>query len=129
MYLGGILILIVGFLASIVFACSPKKRKVGVCFLVAVVGFVTARLVVESQWRKKFASLPDGISERALKDSLWWSTFEFEGGKSPWGYSLGQSEPSVRKEIWCVAFFLPEQYAFGLDSTGKLVARFHFVSP
>lgn len=129
MNLLGVAILLVSVIAGLASLCWKKSRAIGVCLIACAVGFSAVRLYAEGAWKRKFEALPDGIAEREVQDSLWWKTLEFEDGKSPLGYALRDRHPEVKKEIWCVAFFLPEQYAFGFDSTGRLVARYHYVSP
>src|SRR5258708_34665720 len=112
MYLIGILVLLFVFLTGIFLACMPRRRKIGLGVLAVAIGFTTARLAAESGWKKKFDSLPDGVSEYEVRDAIWWKTFEFEDGNCPLGYSLREHDSRVKKEIWCVEFFFPGQYAF-----------------
>jgi hypothetical protein len=129
MYLLGVLILLGVALLGAGVLCWRGKRKFGLLALMLVFAFVAVRLLAENRWQKTFDSLPDGASERDLKASIWWPTFEFEGGKCPMGYSLHDHDARVRKEVWCVEFFYPGQFAFGFDASGKLVSRYHYLSP
>jgi len=129
MCLFGVLIL-VGFASlGAGLMCFRNKRKLGLLALTLVFAFVAARLLAESGWQKSFDSLPDGASEGELKASIWWSTFEFQDGKCPMGYSLHDHDSRVMEEVWCVEFFFPGQFAFGFDASGKLVSRYHYQSP
>ncbi|WP_221031927.1 hypothetical protein [Actomonas aquatica] len=129
MYILGVPLLLIAFLTGVVMAFSPRRRKIGIPLALMCLGFAIGRLVAEDGWKQKFEILPDGRSEEEVKQALWWETLEFEDGKSPLGYSLRQNHPDVKKEVWCVAFFFPEQYAFGFDESGRLVARYHYISP
>jgi hypothetical protein len=129
MCLVGVLILVVVVLLGTILVCLPRRRKIGISLLVLALGFTTVRAVAEHGWASKFELLPDGTSAQDVRGSMWWKTFEFEDGKCPMGYSLHQHDPRVKKEIWCVEFFYPGQYAFGFDSSGKLINRYHYQSP
>ena len=110
--------------------CFQMFRKAGILVLALAFVFVVVRLAAESGWQKSFDSLPDGASEGDLKASIWWPpTFEFEDGKCPLIYSLQENNPRVKREVWCVQFFYPGQFAFGFDASGKLVSRYHYNSP
>jgi hypothetical protein len=129
MCLIGVLILAGVVLLGTVFACLPRMRKTGIALLTLALGFTCIRVVAEKVWKNRFEMLPDGTSAQAVRDAIWWKTFEFEDGKCPMGYSLHQKDSRVKKEIWFVEFFFPGQYAFGFDSSGKLINRFHYQSP
>lgn len=129
MCLSGVLILVGVILLGAILVCLPRKRKIGVGLLALAVGFTCTRVVAENGWKNKFESLPDGVSAQEVRDAMWWKTFEFEDGRCPMGYSLHEHDSRVKKEIWCVEFFFPGQYAFGFDSSGKLISRYHYQSP
>lgn len=126
--IGGI-ILLGSFLSGVLTVCKSRASWLGWGLLFVVLAFTITRLAVEKGWEWKFETLPNGIFYKEVHDTIWCETYEFENGKCPLGYSLHDHDSRVKKEIWCVEFFSPGQYAFGFDASSKLITRYHYQSP
>ena len=116
-------------LVGAVCACIRKVRMAGVTMLVASIAVAAWQWQKEERWSRGFASVRDGASMEEVVATLGRPTIAADSDKPPFGYSLATPTNGVRKELWYVSWFAPEQFDFGFDGRGILVVRYHYVSP
>lgn len=125
----GIIGLLLGFLIGVIFVFVKKLRIIGVAVLVCGIGFGLWQWRKEERWSRGFATAQDGSSQDQISALLGSPTSSANSATPPFGYSLAHRDKRVKKEFWYVSFYFPEQFTFGFDERGVLVARARYASP
>jgi hypothetical protein len=129
MNLIGIIILLIVIVLGVVGILSKDKRKIGIVMLLCSIAFCFWQWHKEIKWAQEFAKVPNGVLAHEVIIALGRPSIIADSNQPPLGYSLADKNKNVKKELWYISFWLPEQYDFGFDEHGKLIDRYHYVSP
>jgi hypothetical protein len=125
----GIFILLIAIITGFLWTLSKGLRKRGIVLLLCAIAFCAWQWQKEKRWERQFPVVPQGASIEQVIAALGRPSIIADSSKSPLGYSLTQHNKNVRKELWYVSFYFPEQFDFGFDEHGLLIDRYHYVSP
>ena len=111
---------------------AKTKVAIGISILVgvALIVLIAGCVLQYKRYERAYARLLPRVSEASVREAFGTPREVRQCGQEPsWDGEPVAQRVACAKELWYFSRISPEQWGIGIDQEGKVIAKYHFVSP